>query len=345
LKNSYDISINEEELTNLLNYVNRLRPIVEKAYKLHEKGLQRDELIELLNNVEDLLKHKIGREDLVILERLKTLKEIITYLPSFLFPLHPRKCIERLSHILENLPSLPRPGILISKPHDIAKLLQELDEFIGLLVDDLYRYTRVISLLLDTLKPEVIPLLIEFVSKNPGHIRTTLGEALCIWWFTRILGRVEGKEYWSRARGSFVISRVEVDVVSVKCEGKLCEYAVAEVKISRSEDELNDAIRQLISAAQIFKLPENIQLISKYEMKPTKCECREAALATLYNIKELKNKIKERLKLELRNLGLECNAEVYDINDILENIRGLRENVKHRYRELFKVINKILEVA
>jgi len=325
LEYSYDISLNEEELTNLLNYVNKLRPIAEKAYKLHEKGLQRDELIELLNNIEDLLKYKIRREDLIVFERLRTLKEIIIYLPPSLFPLHPRKRIERLSSILGSLPSLPIP--IISRLHDITKLLQELDEFIGLFVDDLYRYTRVISLLLDVLKPEVIPLLIEFASKNPGHIRTTLGEALCIWWFTRILGRVEGKEYWSRARGPFVISRVEVDVVSVKCEGGLCEYAVAEVKISRSEDELNDAIRQLIRAAQIFKLPENIQLISKYEMKSTKCECREAALATLYNIKELKNKIKERLKLELRNLGLECNAEVYDINDILENIRGLRENV------------------
>lgn len=342
---SYDISLNEEELTNLLNYVNKLRPIAEKAYKLHEKGLQRDEFIELLNNVEDFLKYKIGREDLVVLKRLEILKEIIMRLPSSFFPLHPRKRIEKLSRILENLPSLPRPGIFIPKPHDIAKFLQELDEFIGLLVDDLYRYTRLISMLLDTLKPEVIPSLIEFISKNPGHIRTTFGEALCIWWFTRMLGRVEGKEYWGRARGPFVISRTEVDVVSIECEGGLCEYAVAEVKISRSEDELNDAIRQLISAVQIFKLPENIQLISKYEMKPTKCKCREAALATLYNIKELKSKIREKLKLELRNLGLECNAEVYDINDIFENIRGLREDVKHRYRELFKVINKILEVA
>jgi len=51
------------------------------------------------------------------------------------------------------------------------------------------------------------------------------------------------------------------------------------------------------------------------------------------------------LEAGIRRNDLECNVEVYDINDILESLHGLREDVKSKYRELLLAINKIIETT
>jgi len=51
------------------------------------------------------------------------------------------------------------------------------------------------------------------------------------------------------------------------------------------------------------------------------------------------------LEAEARKNNLECNVEVYDVNDVLENLYGLREDVKGKYRELLLTINKIIETT
>jgi hypothetical protein len=51
------------------------------------------------------------------------------------------------------------------------------------------------------------------------------------------------------------------------------------------------------------------------------------------------------LEAGVRKNNLECNVEVYDINDVLENLHGLREDVKSKYRELLLTINKIIETT
>jgi hypothetical protein len=64
-----------------------------------------------------------------------------------------------------------------------------------------------------------------------------------------------------------------------------------------------------------------------------------------YDIKDVNDGLKERLEVEARKNNLECNVEVYDVNDVLENLHGLREDVKSKYRELLLTINTIIETT
>jgi hypothetical protein len=87
------------------------------------------------------------------------------------------------------MPSLPRPGLLLPKPKDIARTLKEFDELIDLLIFDFYTHVSTLTKLFDVIKPEAIPWLVKFISKNPGYVRTVLGEPLFMWWFSRTLSK------------------------------------------------------------------------------------------------------------------------------------------------------------
>jgi len=63
-------------------------------------------------------------------------------------------------------------------------------------VDELLRYTRLLSELFEVIKPEAVPWTIRFLEKNPGYVRTTIGEPLCIWWLGRALSQQLGKKVW-----------------------------------------------------------------------------------------------------------------------------------------------------
>jgi len=111
------------------------------------------------------------------------------------------------------------------------------------------------------------------------------------------------------------------------------------------EKEIERAINQVIRAATALKNIEYVKPIAK-ECRPKEtsgCICREAAIATLYDIKETKDKLKERLEITIKKNNLECSVEVYDINDVLNNLHRLKD--KRKYREMFVTINRILETT
>jgi hypothetical protein len=111
--------------------------------------------------------------------------------------------------------------------------------------------------------------------------------------------------------------------------------------------EVEKAIKQVMRAVAVLKQVSNVRVITPQcrSENVSECICREAAIATLYDIKDVKDRLKERLEAEARKNNLECNVEVYDINDVLENLHGLREDVKGKYRELLLTINKIIETT
>ena len=216
-----------------------------------------------------------------------------------------------------------------------------------MLVFDFFIYVNTLAELFSRVKPEVIPWLEEFIAKNPGYVRIVLGEPLFIWWFSRSLS-LSGpdKEYWGSARGPLVVGGVEVDVVSILCRDR-CRYAVAEVKISKNLKELENAIKQVVKAAAILKHAEYVKTVAPWckSRNSTYCTCEEAAITTLYDIGNIKDVIREKLEIVMKENNLECEAEVYDINDVLTNLHGLRSDEKDKYRRLFLVMNKILETT
>jgi len=294
----------------------------------------------------------VSIEGSVLLKRLKDVRDFISNLLSLPIQIRPGRRIRDLAELLESMPSLPRPGLLLPKPKDIARTLKELDELIDLLILDFHTHVSTLTKLFDVIKPEAIPWLVKFISKNPGYVRTVLGEPLFIWWFSRTLSKRCDKSYWSNAKGPFTTGNAEIDVVSILCKKDVCEYAVAEVELSRGLKRLEvkgveKAIRQVMRAVATLKQVSNVRVIAPQcrSENVSECICREAAIATLYDIKDVKDRLKERLEAGVRKNNLGCNVEVYDINDVLENLHGLREDVKSKYRELLLTINKIIETT
>ena len=80
----------------------------------------------------------VGIEDSVLLKRLKDVRDFISSLPSLPIQIRPGRRIRDLAELLESMPSLPRPGSLLPKPKDIARILKELDELIDLLIFDFH---------------------------------------------------------------------------------------------------------------------------------------------------------------------------------------------------------------
>jgi hypothetical protein len=347
--------LDEDWLTYISESISLLRPVAEKVLEIHFEGLQRERVIELLDAVKDFLEYKLrvaGIEDSVLLKRLKDVRDFISSLPSLPIQIRPRGRIRDLAELLESMPSLPRPGLLLPKPKDIARTLKELDELIDLLIFDFHTHVNTLTKLFDVIKPEAIPWLVKFISKNPGYVRTVLGEPLFIWWFSRTLSKRGDKSYWSNAKGPFTTGNAEIDVASIICRKNVCEYAVAEVELSRGLKRLEvegveKAIKQVMRAVTALKQVSNVRVITTQcrSENVSECICREVAIATLYNIKDVKDRLKERLEAGVRKNNLECNVEVYDINDVLENLHGLREDVKSKYRELLLTINKIIETT
>ena len=184
--------LDEDWLTYISESISLLRPVAEKVLEIHFEGLQRERVVELLDVVKDFLEYKlrvVGIEDSVLLKRLKDVRDFISGLPSLPIQIRPRGRIRDLAELLESMPSLPRPGLLLPKPKDIARTLKELDELIDLLILDFHTHVSTLTKLFDVIKPEAISWLVKFISKNPGYVRTVLGEPLFIWWFSRTLSK------------------------------------------------------------------------------------------------------------------------------------------------------------
>ena len=341
LKGSSDMEdFDVEELKKLVEYLSLIRPVAEKAYKLHHQGLERSELLELIDRVEAVVRHSGEGRELNLLKRLRGFIEI---LPEWAFPLQPSRFVRSVAEVLKSLPSIPRPRLLPS-PQDIGDLLEDFNTLISVLVDDLNRYTRLLVQFFKVSRPEVLPYLIRLAKGNPGYIKGPLGEALCIWWLSRALGT--RKDVWRGAFGPLRVYGREVDALSLRCRDSMCSYTVAEVKISGDVDRLREAVDQLAERVELLSRPEVLRAVAKEAYRAARLEkavCEEAAVVTLYEVEDgVKKELRELLKKELRRRGAECaSAEVYDGRAIVAEIKGFEGSEK--YRELFETVKDMLK--
>lgn len=338
-------SLSEEELRRLSEYLVKLKPIGELAQKLHFEGLSREELIELLNSVKDVLDY-LAREQGSKLERvmgrIERLKEIIAHLPPWIFPLSPGKAIKDLASFLKSLQPIRPLGVMAPAPPDLGRLLEEVNVLVEVLIYNFNKHVRMLVTLFDAMKPDLIPHIIKIARGNPGYIKGPLGEALCIWWLLRALS-VE-RSIWSEVKGPIRVYNREIDAISTSIDLKTgtCRYTIAEIANSKNPDELEEAIEQLVVNIKFLAKPEVIsQVACSSSVKRSICE--EASIVTLYSIsQEGKVSLKKRLEELLNREGLSCSKiEVYDINNIITSIKGFTG--KERYIELFKTLNEILE--
>ncbi len=263
-------------------------------------------------------------------------------LPDTFYPFRPRDWLLKIKSKLSSLPSLPRLGILLPTPQKLANRLDEIDALIDVFIDELHRNSRLLTELFNVIKPEAIPWIIRYLEKNPGYVRTTIGEPLCIWWLGRALSQQSGKEVWRNARGPVKVMKKEINVVSVWIRRNQCVYAAAEIKLSKKLRELEHAINQVIEATKLFIDSRNLKQAGFHSIKVA-CKPREIAVVTLYRLGEMKEVLRSKLEEKARRESIDADAYIYDIDDILESLRGF--SGKERYRELFKVINKILETT
>ncbi|RLG74811.1 MAG: hypothetical protein DRO12_06410 [Thermoprotei archaeon] len=334
--------LRENILKEFCDRIGRLRGLAELARKLHYRGLERDELKRLLELLKDVIKGSTGRSNLSLLRRLEDFKVLADALPDTLYPFRPRDWVLKIKSMLSALPLLPRPGILLPTSQELASRLDEIDMLIEVFTDELYRHTRLLSELFNVIKPEAIPWIIRFLKKNPGYVRTTIGEPLCIWWLGRALSQQPRKEVWRNAKGPRKVMGKEVNAESVWIDRGQCVYAVAEVKLSMKWQELEHAVNQVIEAAKLFTDPRNLKQAGFHNIKAV-CRPREIAVVTLYKLKELKEELRSKLEEKARSENIDAVTYVYDIDDILKNLRGF--SGKERYRKLFEVVNRILETT
>jgi len=345
-----DLPFDERILGEVFSHIDKLHGVARLARKLHETGLERDELKELLDLVEIIIVTSTQRSDLAIVKRLKDIKEAVGKLPGSFYPFKPREKALKLRDLLHKLPSLPPPplGPPLPSPRDLADMLGEIDMLIDVFVHQFYNHTRVLSQLFNVLRPEAIPWLIRFIEKNPGYVRTVIGEPLCIWWFSRVLSRE--RRVWRNAIGPLKIMGEETDILSLHTYDDQCEYAIAEVKITRNADELRRAIAQVINKAAFLsqKLASDHSVLKAlqqmgFEARGT-CKLQEIAVATLYKLEGMKNELRVELAGKAREKSIvNVELQIYDIDDIIGSIEGF--SGKERYRELFLTINRILETT
>jgi len=328
--------LREEVFKELCDYVSNLHEIAELTYKLHHQGLERNEFKQLLSLIKDIIEASTKRSDLTLIKRLENLQSVIGILPDTFFPLKPRDLLLKLENILRSLPPL-RPGILLPTPQELADRLNEVDTLIEVLIDNLHRYTRTLTELFNIIKPEAMPYILKFLEKNPGYVRTTIGEPLCIWWLSNILSRRQ--KIWRNTEGPLRIMKEEIDALSLQRLNNQCIYAIAEIKITKNLGKLKSAIDQVIRKTKLLKDPTSLKLLGHHNIK--ECRPREIAIVTLYRLEGTKEELKLELAEAIRREGISADAYVYDIDDILGSLKGF--SGRERYHELFETINKILE--
>jgi hypothetical protein len=340
----------EEDFKEICEHLERLNRLAELAQRLHLKGLEKEELKELVDLLVEVMRHSARRE-LLIVRTLQWFKKIID-----LLPLEESFSCEKLrmllkhftpSAILDLKPGTAMSQILIPWSNSFStppfltpwELVDELDALIDGFTGELQRHVRILIRLFDVMKPESIPWLVKFVEKNPGHIRSSLGEALCIWWLGRVLG--ETKEIWRNVKGPVKVDKVEVDAISVTKIG----FAVAEVKISKRKDVLEYACEQVVlKVKELLKELRKLRPLGFYFERNT-LNPLEVAVITLYNLEDHKEEVRNRLRSLLKENGVNDIGVVYDINDIMKALESWRSEAKERYKELFEVLAKILETV
>lgn len=342
LESSQPFEFMEKDFAEICEHLDRLHRLASLAYGFHTDGLKQDELKELLQLLVEAIEHNTRRTDLHILATLSWLQERITWLPRKRF-----LTLKKLKEMLPTVPALPRvyegrrfirqlKGL--PPPPTLQEIIDDLDALIEGFTNELIRHTRLLRFFFKAVNPESIPWIVKFVERNPGHVRTSLGEPLCIWWLSEVLS--DFKPLWRHTRGPLKVRDVEVDALSVRNE----RLAVAEIKIAKPGSvEYEKACIQVVRAIERFVKPDMLQLAGfKWIKRP--CIPSEAAVITLYNLNDYKEELKSILAWHLSNIGINKEiASVYDINDLLNIISKWRSKSKERYKELFITLNRILE--
>jgi hypothetical protein len=342
-----DTELREKDFVEVLDHLEKiLRPLAELARKFHSEGLRRDEFKQLLDLLKQAIEHSTERRDLPILATISWFQQNIdAYLPSGV-TFSPKELKDRLP------PDSLYPAIHVLRPFihglgapppppTLKELVDEFDALIEVFTKELNRHTQVLIRFFDVVKPESIPAIIKLIEKNPGKLRGSLGEPLCIWWLGRVLS--ESNEVWRLTRGPIKVDETEIDAVSVDVGKK--RFAVAEIKLSKSRDKLSKACSQV--ALKTKKLMDPLVLKNVFEFVKETYNPSEAAIVTLYRLEdEYKRELKSELEKALEDAGVDSGcARIYDIHDILESINNWRSEGNDRYRELFETLNKILEAT
>lgn len=338
-----NVSVNE--LRELLNHMESLFKISKYAEEFRSIGLRKDEIIHLFDMVIDAIAHSTGRDDLPIIATLNWLKNMLeaTNLPDLV-------SLEELKRILPPDPLYPSVrsirevmgilGLEIAPPPPPtpSELLDEFDALLEGFSSELRRHISTLKVMFDSIGVESIPYVIELVSKNPDYLRTTLGEALGVWWTARVLGSTN--RMWSNAKGPVRVNKVELDAVSVYGS----YVSVAEVKnaslsseeFSKSPDQIAENIvrADILSPSALRTLGFKLQGIIKLG---------EVAIITLHILDDnQKEEIKSKLKNSLEQLNLTAKSvEIYDGQDILNKVRAWPYKGKDRYIKMFDAILRI----
>jgi hypothetical protein len=341
----------EEDFVAICEHLERLHKLAELAWEFHHKGLERCRLKELIDLLVEAIKHCTRREKLPIIDTLEWLKGNVDVL---LPPARPFS----LEGLKERLPQEPIfPAVHAARgvarqlaafrlrltppppPPTLWELVDELDAMVDGFTDELRRHTKILTRLFEVMKPESIPWVVKLIERNPGHVRSSIGEPLCIWWLRRVLGEV--KAVWRNATGPIKVDKVEVDVVSA--DGGC--FAAAEVKISKDREKLGEACEQVAEAMKELQEPERLKRAGFRWVKGT-CRPSEAAVVTLYDLGSCKEDVRGKLSDHLEKRGIDASiAIVYDINDVKDALKGWRSEAKERYLELFETLGRILETT
>jgi len=346
LRNSQSIEFMEADFAEICEHLDRLHRLSSLAHRFHVEGLEQYEIKELLQLLKEAIEHSTGRTNLHLLTTLDWLQERIMLLP-YTAPF----TIKKLKETFQAEPLLPRIHevrrlarqlIGLPPPPTVQEVIDDLDALIEGFTSELIRHTRLLIHFFKVLTPESIPWIVKFVEKNPGHVRTSLGEPLCIWWLSDVLSNF--KPVWQYARGPLKVKDVEVDAISF-CDGRL---AVAEVKIAKPEgalDEYKYACKQVARAVERFVKIDMLRLAG-FKRVNEPCTPWEAAVITLYNLKDYKKEVKAILMQCLSDIGASSEiSSVYDINDLLDITNKWRSRSKERYKELFIILNKLIEAT
>ena len=346
----------EEDFIEICEHLERLHKIANLLNKFHGEGITKDDLRKFLNLLKEAIEHSTGKTELLILHLLNVLEENVDKLfittekisfkrikssvpPEPIFPrLHKLRFHVRKRVASSKLLKLPEP---LPPPPTLHEILEEMDALATGFANELIRHTKILITLFDIMKPESIPHIINLIRKNPGHVRSSLGEPLCIWWLGRVLAD-ERKNVWCNVKGPVKICDVEIDAISV-CNNKI---AVAEIKLTNNKELLEEACNQVISSLRVLSYPNNLRQIG-FVITEESYKFSEIAILTLYNLNsDIKRYVENILGeyLEKENFIYE-KCVVYDINDILSYIKKWRSRVKNRYKELFETLNKVLETT
>ncbi len=179
------IEFMEEDFVEVCKHLERLRKLAELAHEFHVDGLERDELKQLFSLLKEAVEHSTGRADLLMLNMLNWLRENIElWLPrGEKFP--PKKLKERLPPnpifpVVYGVRQLVRQWRGLPPPPTLSELVDDFDALIKGFTNELRRHTKLLISFFDVIKPESVPWIIKLIERGQGHVRTSLGEPLCI---------------------------------------------------------------------------------------------------------------------------------------------------------------------